>query len=161
MRDWVWGELYQNDISPNHEGEGCGESYSRMIFLQIMRDRSVVRAIPGWYFSKSWERGVWWELFQCVISPNRWRERCRESDRIVIRCYIYHHYNRCLISLKFVRWLPLVVRYTQCNFLWTSYHWLITSRWIYPVPRVSCTRKTGKSFSRITQLIFICVKYLL
>jgi hypothetical protein len=33
MRDWVWGELYQNDISPNHEGEGCGESYSRMIFL--------------------------------------------------------------------------------------------------------------------------------
>jgi hypothetical protein len=47
MRDWVWGELYQNDISPNHEGEGCGESYSRMIFLQIMRERSVVRAIPG------------------------------------------------------------------------------------------------------------------
>jgi hypothetical protein len=39
--------LYQNDISPNHEGEGCGESYSRMIFLQIMRERSVVRAIPG------------------------------------------------------------------------------------------------------------------
>jgi hypothetical protein len=61
---------------------------------------------------------VWWELYQDDISPNRWRERCRESDRIVIRFYIYH-YNRCLISLKFVRWLPLVVRYTQCNFLWT------------------------------------------
>jgi hypothetical protein len=39
----VWEELYQNDISPNHEGKGCGESYSRMIFLQIMRKRSVVR----------------------------------------------------------------------------------------------------------------------
>jgi hypothetical protein len=38
----VWEELYQNDISPNHEGKGCGESYSRMIFLQIMRDKSVV-----------------------------------------------------------------------------------------------------------------------
>jgi hypothetical protein len=33
--------------SPNHEGEECGESYSRMIFLQIMRERSVARAIPG------------------------------------------------------------------------------------------------------------------
>jgi hypothetical protein len=31
---------------PNHEGEECGESYSRMIFLQIMRERSVARAIP-------------------------------------------------------------------------------------------------------------------
>ena len=79
----MWGELYQNDISPNYEGEGCGESYSRMIFLPIMRERGVVRAIRVCYFSKS-------------------LERCRESDRIVIRCYIYH-YNRCLISLKFVR----------------------------------------------------------
>jgi hypothetical protein len=31
----------------NHEGEECSESYSRMIFLQIMRERSVARAIPG------------------------------------------------------------------------------------------------------------------
>ena len=57
----VWWELYQDDISPNHEGEECGESYSRMIFLQIMRERGVVRAIPVCYFSKSLEREVSWE----------------------------------------------------------------------------------------------------
>jgi hypothetical protein len=42
----MWWELFQDDISPNHEGEECSESYSRMIFLQIMRERSVARAIP-------------------------------------------------------------------------------------------------------------------
>jgi hypothetical protein len=45
MRERVWRELFQDDISPNHEGEECGESYTRMIFLQIVGERGVVRAI--------------------------------------------------------------------------------------------------------------------
>jgi len=39
--------LYQDDITPHHEGEGCDESYIRMILFQIMRERVVVRAMLG------------------------------------------------------------------------------------------------------------------
>ena len=79
MGGGVRWELYQDDITLNHEGEGCSESYTRMILLQIMRQRSEMRAIPGWYYSKSWRRGVWWELHQEDITPNHEREGCRES----------------------------------------------------------------------------------
>jgi len=43
----MWWELGEVDITPNHGGEWCAESYARMISLQIMRERGVVRAILG------------------------------------------------------------------------------------------------------------------
>ena len=93
--DGVSWKLYQDDITLNHEGEGCRESYSRMISPQIIRERVVVRAMPGWYYSKSWGRGavrsilrwyyskswgrwVSWELYQDDITPNHEGEWCGE-----------------------------------------------------------------------------------
>jgi hypothetical protein len=74
LRRGVAWELYQDDITPNHRREGWHESYARMILLQIIGERGGVRAMPGWYYSKSSERGVAWELYQDDITPNH-RER--------------------------------------------------------------------------------------
>ena len=81
----VWWDIYQDDITPYHGGEGCGESSNRMILLQINRERGVMRITSGWHFSTSWGRGVWWELFQYDITPNRQGEGCCEScNRIIL-----------------------------------------------------------------------------
>ena len=87
-RRGVWWELYQEDITPHHGGEACGESYTWMILLQIMRERGVVRPIPGWYYSKSWQRGVYWELCEDDITPNHEEEGCGESCTRMIVCNI-------------------------------------------------------------------------
>ena len=72
-RWWSW-ELYQDYITLNHGGEAYGGSYTRVILLQIMGERSSVRALPGWYYSKSWGRG-WCASYARMILLQIMRER--------------------------------------------------------------------------------------
>jgi len=76
-RGKAW-ELYQDDITPNDEGEGRRESYTRIILLQMIEERGGVRAIPGWFYSKSSGRGMAWDLYQ-DIAPNYEGKGRRES----------------------------------------------------------------------------------
>jgi hypothetical protein len=52
----------------------CHETYTRMILRQIMRERGVVRGIPGCYYSKSLGRR-WREGYTRMILLQIMRER--------------------------------------------------------------------------------------